>query len=393
MLDSLFRTHQYLIEHIGAPVRRVLMDEINWRDRLIGIKGSRGVGKTTFLLQYAKENFSVSERKCLYINMNSFYFQGHGLLDFVYQFQKGGGQTLLIDQVFKYPDWSTTLREIYDRYPHLRIVFTGSSVMRLKDENPELNGICKSYNLTGFSFREFLNLKAGLDIRPYTLREIENRHERIAREISQQVDPMDYFKAYLHHGYYPFFLEKTNYSENLLKVMNMMIEVDILLIKQIELKYLDRIKKLLYQIAVSGTGAPNVSQLALDVQTSRATIINYIKYLAEARLLNVVYKKGESFPKKPARMMLQNTNLMYAINPEVVCRQDMLETFFQNAMSIHHDVKIGDRSCTFLVDGKQRFRIIDEEPRRRASEVIYARADISVGSEQEVPLWLYGLLY
>lgn len=393
MLESLFRTHQYLVEHVDAPVRRALMDEINWRDRLIGIKGSRGVGKTTFLLQYARENFSLRDRKCLYINMNSFYFQGHSLVDFAGQFYKSGGQVLLIDQVFKQSNWSQALRECYDKFPMLRIVFTGSSVMRLKEENPELNGICHSYNLRGFSFREYLNLMAGTDLRPYTLREIENRHERIAREVMAVCDPSKHFASYLHHGYYPFFLEKTNFSENLLKVMNMMIEVDVLLIKQIELKYLDRIKKLLYQLAISGTGAPNVSQLAGDVQTSRATIMNYIKYLSDARLMNMVYRKGEEFPKKPARVMMHNTNLMYAMTPGKVNRQDMLETFFQNALWGRHDVKMGDRSCTFLVDGNQRFRIMDEVPRRKATDVIYVRADITEGNEQEIPLWLYGLLY
>ena len=146
-MEAFFRTHTYLVEHTHATLRRTLMDEIDWNDRMIGVKGTRGVGKTTFLLQYAKEMFGPTDRQCLYINMNNFYFQCRGIADFAADFVARGGKVLLIDQVFKQPNWSRELRKCYDRYPKLKIVFTGSSVMRLKDENPELNGIVKSYNL------------------------------------------------------------------------------------------------------------------------------------------------------------------------------------------------------------------------------------------------------
>ena len=159
-MEAFYRTHRYLVEHMDAPIRRGLMDEINWQDRLIGIKGTRGVGKTTFLLQYAKEKFGT-DRSCLYLNMNNLYFTKHRLADFAGDFVKNNGRVLLIDQVFKYPDWSHELRECYENYPELRIVFTGSSVMRLKEENPELSGIAKVYYLRGLSFREYLNLQSG----------------------------------------------------------------------------------------------------------------------------------------------------------------------------------------------------------------------------------------
>ena len=393
MLETFFRIHQFLVEHTQAPVRRALMDEIDWKQRLIGIKGSRGVGKTTFLLQYAKENFGLRDKRCLYINMNNFYFQGKTLFQFAQEFQQAGGQVLLIDQVFKQPDWSHELRLIYNRIPRLRVVFTGSSVMRLKDENPELNGIVDSYNLRGFSFREYLNLKTGENFKAYSIREIQNRHERIAQEVLSKVDPLEHFRNYLHHGYYPFFLENSNFSENLLKTMNMMIEVDILLIKQIDLKYLSKIKKLLYLLATGGTGAPNVSQLASDMQTSRATVMNYIKYLSDARLLNMIYRHGEEFPKKPSGLYLHNTNLMYAMTPGKTDEETLMETFFQNALWGRHKVEAGDRSSTFIVDGKQRFRICLEHPKRKNTDVLYALSGIAEGAEQEIPIWVYGFLY
>ena len=153
-MEAFFKTHTYLVEHTYAKVRRALMDEINWDDRMIGIKGTRGVGKTTFLLQYAKEHFDKEDRSCLYVNMNNFYFQGRGIADFAADFYHQGGRTLLIDQIFKQPNWSTELRRCYDELPGLKIVFTSSSVMRLKEDIPNLDDIVKRYNLRVCSFRE-----------------------------------------------------------------------------------------------------------------------------------------------------------------------------------------------------------------------------------------------
>ena len=396
-MEAFFRTHRYLIEHTNAPVRRTLMDEIDWSNRMIGIKGTRGVGKTTFLLQYAKEHFDIQDKQCLYINMNNFYFQGKGIADFAGEFYRHGGRVLLIDQVFKQPDWSSELRKCYDLYPNLKIVFTGSSVMRLKDENPELNGIVKSYNLRGFSFREFINLLTGNTFRPYTLDEILADHERIIKQILPKVSPNKYFQDYIHHGFYPFFQEQRNYSENLLKTMNMMTEVDILLIKQIELKYLTKIKKLFYMIAEDGPSkAPNVSKLAHDIETSRATVMNYIKYLTDARLTNLIYPVGEDFPKKPAKIMLHNSNLMYAIYPIQVDKQEAMETFFVNSLWKDHKVNAGGRDYNFLVDEKLKFRIVDAKlpSRQRISpDIIYARYNTEIGTGNQIPLWLLGFLY
>ena len=396
-MEAFFRTHRYLVEHTNAPVRRTLMDEIDWNDRMIGIKGTRGVGKTTFLLQYAKERFDILDKQCLYINMNNFFFQGHGIAEFAGKFYLQGGRVLLIDQVFKHPNWSSELRKCYDLYPNLKIVFTGSSVMRLKDENPELNGIVKSYNLRGFSFREFINLMTGNDFKPYTLEEILHNHEAIIKQILPKVSPNRYFQDYIHHGFYPFFQERRNYSENLLKTMNMMTEVDILLIKQIELKYLTKIKKLFYQIAEEGPSkAPNVSKLAQDIETSRATVMNYIKYLTDARLLNLIYPVGQDFPKKPAKIMLHNSNLMYAIYPIQVDKQEAMETFFVNAMWKDHKVNTGCRECSFLVDEKLKFRIVDAKSPsklRVLPDVIYARYNTEIGKDNQIPLWLLGFLY
>ena len=395
-MEAFFRTHAYLVEHTNAPVRRTLMDEINWDDRMIGIKGTRGVGKTTFLLQYAKEKFGAHDKRCLYVNMNNFYFQGKGIADFAGDFVNNGGKVLLIDQVFKQPNWSTELRKCYDSYPNLKIVFTGSSVMRLKEENPELHSIVESYNLRGFSFREYLNLMTGNNFHAYTLDEILHNHEHIIKDILPLISPMKYFSDYIHHGFYPFFLEHANFSENLLKTMNMMTEVDILLIKQIDLKYLTKIKKLFYLLAVEGPKAPNISNLAHEIQTSRATVMNYIKYLADARLINIIYPVGHEFPKKPSKVMMHNSNLMYAIYPIQVNEQEVMETFFVNSLWKDHQVNQASKDHYFTIDGNRKFKITDalsEHKQRCNPDNIYARYNTEVGKDNLIPLWLLGFLY
>ncbi|MEE1542756.1 MAG: AAA family ATPase, partial [Paludibacteraceae bacterium] len=358
-MEAFFRTHKYLIEHMEVPVRRLLMDEIDWEQRLIGIKGSRGVGKTTFLLDYARRNFGT-DRSCLYVNLNNFYFTGQTLVNFADKFRMNGGKTLLIDQIFKYPNWSKELRYCYDNFKDLKIVFTGSSIMRLKEENPDLAGCVDSYILRGFSLREFINLTAGTDLKHYKLDDILKNHKQIVNDILKVVKPFTYFQDYLHHGYYPFFLEKKNYSENLLKTINITLEIDILLLKQIELSYLPKIRKLLYLLASNEPAAPNISQLSLDIQTSRATVMNYIKYLKDARMLNILYPKDENFPKKPSKVYLQNTNLMYAFWPALVSEQAVRETFFYNSLIRDHKVNKGEKNAQFLIDGEHNFCIVNK---------------------------------
>ena len=395
-MEAFFKTHTYLVEHTYAKVRRALMDEINWDDRMIGIKGTRGVGKTTFLLQYAKEHFDKEDRSCLYVNMNNFYFQGRGIADFAADFYHQGGRTLLIDQIFKQPNWSTELRRCYDELPGLKIVFTSSSVMRLKEDIPNLDDIVKRYNLRGFSFREYLNLQTGNNFAPISLADILSNHEQIVKEILPKASPAKHFKQYLHHGFYPFFLENRNFEENLLKTMNMMTEVDILLIKQIELKYLSKIKKLFYLLAVEGPKAPNISNLAHEIETSRATVMNYIKYLADARLINIIYPVGEEFPKKPAKVMMHNPNLMYAIYPIEYSKQNIMETFFVNALWKDHVVNQGNKDAYYIVDGARKFKVCpaDDNPKARYNpDTIYARYGTEIGQENRIPLWLFGFVY
>jgi hypothetical protein len=371
------------------------MDEIDWDARMIGIKGARGVGKTTFLLQYAKEKFQKNDRSCLYVNMNNFYFQGRGIADFAGEFYRQGGRVLLIDQVFKQSDWSRELRLCYDLYPKLKIVFAGSSVMRLKQENPELHDIVKSYNLRGFSFREYLNLRTGRDFKCLSLDDILHHKIDIVKEVTDNIDPMPYFEEYIQHGFYPLFLEHDYFAETVLKSMNMTMEVDILLIKQIDLKYLTKIKKLFYLLAVGGPKAPNISKLAAEIQTSRATVMNYIKYLADARLINMIHPVGQRFPKKPVKLMLHNPNLYQAIIPINYDRQTLMETFFVNTLWKDHKVNQAAREIHYIIDAERYFRVCGgrDVPRQGSNATTYCQYNDNGVGPNIMPLWLLGFLY
>jgi predicted AAA+ superfamily ATPase len=369
------------------------MDEIDRNDRLIGIKGSRGVGKTSFLIQYAKENFTPGDKQCLYINLNNFYFTVKTIKDFANEFRMKGGKTLLIDQVFKYPAWAEDLAYCYDNFPDLQIIFTGSSVLRLKDENYPLAHKVVSYNLRGFSFREYLELKTGQSFDVYSLENIIKHHTDISEAICSKIKPLAYLAGYMHHGFYPFFLENRNFSENLLKTMNMMLEVDVLSINQMEQSYLPKIRKLLYLLSLTAPESPNIRHLSHEIQTSRATVMNDIKYLKDARLVNLLYPVNEDFPKKPERLYLQNPNLMHATRMISVDEQVLRETFFYNQVHKDYKVNLGNKDTDFLVDAYYDFNIGEKTNGKNRDDVYYVIDGIERGEKNRIPLWLFGFLY
>ena len=411
MLDAFYQIHDFLVEHANMPIRRLLMDEIDWSHRLIAIRGGRGVGKTDFLLTRAKEieekikNAPVPilstrkrakaeepSRPCLYVNLNNFYFTEHTLIEFVTMFVKSGGRYLLLDQVFKYPNWSKELRRCHDKFKELSIIFAASPVMSLEEDNRDLSGIISVYNLRGFSFREYLNLRTGMRLKPYTLGDILHSHASIALEICEHIHPLNYFKDYLRQGYYPSFLENKNFDEDLLKTMNAILEVDVLLIKQIEVSSLPKLR-LMLNIMLNETPCPlNVSSLSEQIETSRATTMNYIKYLKDARMLNLLYMEGKAFPMKPSKVYMQNTNLAYMTSTRDIKTQDIYETYFYNALHVNHKVNATERNAMFIIDGKYYFDVLEHQPQRDHIRPC-AIGDIECGRGNFIPLWMLGLLY
>ncbi len=412
MLDAFFRIHDFLVAHSFMPIRRQLMDEINWDHRLIAIKGGRGVGKTDFLLSRVKEietewkntpepvvkgrrkkRKPLSEmRPCLYVNFNDFYFTENSLLDLARQFVKEGGRYLFLDQLFKYPNWSRELKRCYNRFKDLHIVFCATPVMPIDEENNDLKDIADTYNLRGFSFREYLNLQTGLRFQSYSLEELMQRHASISREICSRVRPLDYFKAYLHHGYYPSYLESKSFEAELLKTMNSQLEVDVLMIKQIDVTCLHKLRKLMQILLREAPCALNISNISEEIGLSRATTMNYIKYLKDSRLINLLYPEDKSFPMKPTKLYIHNPNVAQMIFTRQIPMADLYETYFYTAVHGAHKVNATDRSAMFIIDNKYYFDVKETSSSRDTIRPT-AVGDLETGRGNQMPLWLLGFLY
>ena len=412
LLDAFFRIHDYLVAHSSMPIRRQLMDEIDWNDRLIAIKGGRGVGKTDFLLTRIKEiekawsempePETVGRRKpkkslkdirpCLFVSMNDFYFTEHTLLDLAGAFAKTGGKYLFIDQLFKYQNWSRELKRCYSKYKELHIVFCATPVMPIDEDNNDLKDIVKTYNLRGFSFREYLNLQTGLRLRSYSLDELLLRHASISREICDRVHPLGYFQNYLKHGYYPSYLEEKSFESALLKVMNSQLEVDVLMIKQIDVACLHKLRKLLYILMRETPCALNVSNISDEIELSRATTMNYIKYLKDSRLINLLYPEGKNFPMKPTKVYMHNTNVALMNFTRNLDPMNLYETFFYNAIHGGHKVNATERTAMFIVDNKYYFDVKEKASSRDTIRPT-AIGDLEIGRGNQIPLWLLGFLY
>ena len=410
MLDAFFRIHDFLVEHAFMPIRRQLMDEVNWDDRLIAIKGGRGVGKTDFLLTRAKEleqdwknrPVDLSRRRkkkpdeevrpCLYVSMNDFYFTQHTLIDLAAEFVSEGGRYLFLDQIFKYPNWSKELRRCYYKFKTLHIIFCATPVMSIEEDNHDISELVKTYNLRGFSFREYLNRQTGLRLPSFTLEKILDRHASISREICERVHPLDYFKAYLHHGYYPSYLESKSFEAELLKTMNTQLEVDVLMVKQIDVACLHKLRKLLYILMQSAPCALNISSISDEIELSRATTMNYIKYLKDSRLINLLYMENKSFPMKPSKVYMHNTNLAQMVFTRELEMMDLYETFFYNTIHGAHKVNATERNAMFVVDGRWYFDVRDKISVRDTIRPT-AVGELETGRGNQIPLWLLGFLY
>ena len=391
-VENLIQIHQTLFENPRKTIRRELINEIDWSNRLICIKGFRGVGKTTFLLDLVRDKY-MDDKTCLYVNLNNFYFTRRKIFNFADEFYKKGGKVLILDQIHKYPEWSEELRACYDNFPELKIIFTASPVLRVIEGNEKLKDIAKVYHLEGLSFREYLNFHGKFEFRRYQLEELVENHQEIAQEITDKVKPLAFFEEYLQTGFYPYFLKnKPFYNESLLKHVNLALELDVTYLNQIELKYLPKLRKLLQIIASEVPFSPNVSKISNDVETSRATVMNYLRYLKNARLINLLFSNGNDDQlKKPDLVYAHNTNILFAVEPNNINNRNLRTTFFYNQVGYQHTIKSSDKA-DFKVNDNYHFIVGGKytEPK----EGTYAAADmIEEGSANKIPLWLFGFLY
>jgi len=385
------------INNIRPQFQRNLVFEIDWSDRLIGIKGARGSGKTTLLLQYIKSNFEGLDN-VLYVSLDEIYFSGNRLVDLATEFVQTGGDFLFLDEVHKYSNWQQEIKNIYDRWKHLKIVFTGSSLLELQDSAGDLSRRAVMYELHGLSFREFLNITESKNFTSYRLKEILTNHEAISMDIVKQIRPLAFFDDYLKFGYYPYFLEnKNNYNERLRETIKYSLEVELPRIKKVEVRHINKIQKLLYVLATNVPFKPNITKLSERIELSRITLLDYLQYLEDAALIKRLFvdSDGIGLLSKPDKLYLENPNLLYAINPTNVNKGTLRESFFYNQLSKIGDVRypnVGDFLCngyTFEIGGKTKTK----SQIATIENGFIVSDDIEYGFQNKIPLWLFGFLY
>lgn len=365
---------------------------------LICIRGTRGIGKTHQLMQMGQLLTSQKGERAIYVNLNHFYFSSHTIYHFAKGFYHEGGRILLLDQVFKYPGWARELIQCRKELPELIIVFTASSVMTLEEEYPELKGEMKICDLHGFSYREYLNNHYNLSLPTVTIDQIFSDYQSVENMVRRQVDPWLALDGYISKGYYPHREEAVLFAEDLAKNMNMLLEVDLVYIRQIAPTYLPKLRKLLYLVSGQRDGVTNVSSLSEAIDTSRATVMNYLKYLSDARLIRLIYKEGGEYPKKPDRVFLNDTNILRVIREEEP--QPLLEAktlFLASVLDAGLEVNLADESgVDFVINGKLPVRFICKGVRRRStpSDTLNILCSDEVnGDIVGVPIWMFGLLY
>lgn len=396
-----FFKEQFLrkLNYVNTTFVRSTMHEINWDSRLIGIKGARGIGKTTLLLQYIKLYLSDKIEETLYVSLDSMHFNKYTIWDLAQKFEQAGGTYLFLDEVHKYSGWSQELKNCYDDFPNLKIVFTGSSLLEILNARADLSRRAIVYNMQGFSFREYLSVETGLTLKAYSLSEILEKHVSISQEINAQLRPFHYFDTYLKQGYYPFYQEQVElFQIRLGEVLNMMLEIELPLLRQVEIAYISKIKEILLIIAESVPFVPNVSKLSEKIVMNRSTLLMYLHYLSEIGITFNLFKKanGISRLQKPAKIYLENTNLIYLLANENSNQGNVRETFFANQLKQKHTIQyteVGD----FLIDDKLTFEIGGKNKTpmqiRNLEHAYIAADDIEYGSKQKIPLWLFGFLY
>ncbi|WP_296664257.1 MULTISPECIES: ATP-binding protein [unclassified Treponema] len=378
---------------------RELERKINWNVRLISIRGSRGTGKTTLFLQHIKKTFSNNLNKVLYVSLDNIYFSNNTLVELAEKFVSRGGTHLFLDEVHKYENWSKEIKNLYDDFPELHIAFTGSSLLEILNGRADLSRRTLVYELTGLSFREYLSLIKAHDFPIFTLEEILENNEQISAEIASKIKPFEFFDDYLSFGYYPYFLEgKDDYFNRLNETLNMILEVELPFLRGLEIAYIPRIKKLLAIIGESAPFIPNITQLAAKIGISRQTLLIYLKYLEDAKLINQLYKKsrGLSVLEKPEKILMENTNLMELFNGENTNTGNRRETFVLNQLLHSHKVDFSEES-DFFVDSKYTFEVGGKNKKRKQIQEIpdsYIIADdIEFGTDRQIPIWLLGFMY
>ena len=397
-MNTLLEQSQYLLSNTTLDFKRFLFDEIKWNNRLIGIKGARGTGKTTLSLQWLKQQ-DLPTSKAAYFSLDDLYFTNNSLKETVAQFHKQGGKILVLDEVHKYKNWSTEIKNIYDIYTGIKIIFTGSSIIDISRQQGDLSRRAIVYELPGLSYREFLSLKYNIKIPVLSLDDILKDASALKKHLPISFRPLEHFKEYLQTGYYPFMMEdKETVHQKINQLIRTIVEYDMAELKDFDIRNAKKVLQLMYVIAQQVPFKPNLVSLAEKTSIHRNSLNNYLHYLEQAKLISLLQPAGNSTAilQKPEKIYLNNTNLLYALAEQQVDIGNLRETFFLSqliAVSKIHMPKQGD----FFVDNKYTFEVGGKDKSKKQIAGIknawVVKDDLEYQVGNELPLWMFGLLY
>lgn len=395
---ALLEQSEGLIAHTKLDFKRFLYDQVRWENRLIGIKGARGTGKTTMLLQWLKVQNLPSD-KAAYFSLDDLYFTQHSLKETVEQFYKQGGKILVLDEVHKYKNWSTEIKNSYDFYPELKIVFTGSSIIDISKQQGDLSRRALMYELPGLSYREYLGLKKIINIQAIELHELIENAATIKKQLPAGFRPLAYFGDYLNYGYYPFVLEDTaSVHQRINQLIRTIVEVDMAELKDFDIRNAKKLLQLIYVIAQQVPFKPNISSLATKTGIHRNSLNSYLHYLEQAKIISLLYPAGQSTAtlQKPEKIFLNNTNLLYALAEQQAEIGAVRETFFLSQLSQLNKVHM-PKQGDFLVNNTYTFEVGGKGKANRQISHVKKSWLVKDGIETPVsgviPLWMFGLLY
>lgn len=398
-MEKLIRKSLFLVDDVSLEHVRGLYHQIDWSDRLICILGARGTGKTTLVLQYLKQHFALSI-EAIYVSMDDVYFTTNSLVDFAETFRQKGGRLIILDEVHKYEGWSREIKNLYDTFKDLTIIFTGSSIINIYQQEADLSRRAVQYELTGLSFREYLIFQQILTIPPVDLNTLLQEHVKLSIALSKQFKPLLHFEQYLQIGYYPFFIENPKtYPYRVEQVIRLILEEELRFVEGFDIHNVRKIYQLLSILAMNVPFKPNITKLSEKTGINRTTLVQYLHYLEKAKLINSLSVVGKSISilQKPDKIYLENPNLHQVLANSESDKGSIRESFFMNQLkNAKHQISLPNQG-DFLVDDIHTFEVGGKGKNSKQIEGLadayIAADDIETGLFNKIPLWMFGLLY
>ena len=397
-MNAILEQSEYLLSNTKLDFKRFLFNQIKWSNRLIGIKGARGTGKTTLSLQWLKQQ-DLPVSKAAYFSLDDLYFTNHSLKEVVTQFHKEGGEMLVLDEVHKYKNWATEIKNIYDIYSGLKIVFTGSSIIDISRQEGDLSRRAVIYELPGLSYREFLSLKYNIELPVFSFNEILNDASTLKKQLPNAFRPLAFFNEYLQTGYYPFMMEDNeSVHQKINQLIRTIVEYDMAELKDFDIRNAKKVLQLIYVIAQQVPFKPNLVSLAEKTNIHRNSLNNYLHYLEQAKLISLLQPAGKSTAilQKPEKIYLHNTNLLYALAELHVDRENVRESFFLSQLNVVSKIAM-PKQGDFFVDNKYTFEVGGKGKSQKQIEGIknawVVKDDLEYPVGKDLPLWMFGCLY